>query len=304
MKRPRSSGPARLACIDKPDGWTSFDVVARIRSITGCRRVGHGGTLDPFATGVLVVGIGPATRLMRYLSAGRKIYEATMRFGAETDSEDLTGEVVAENETIPSADDLAAALPDFTGAIMQVPPRLSAVHVDGERSYRRARRGEDVEPPARQVEIHRIELLGMEGSEARLEVECGGGTYIRSLARDLGRALGAAAHLSALRRTGVGPFGIEQALSLDEFAEHWQAGGRGLPPRALVEDWPVLELDATRVAQVRHGIQPDPDWWSDRDWDTLPESVALLDEQGVLVGVAEADTRRALKLSMILPETA
>lgn len=304
MTRPRSSGPARLACIDKPEGWTSFDVVARVRRITGCRRVGHGGTLDPFATGVLVVGIGPATRLMRFLSAGRKTYEATMRFGAETDSEDLTGEVVVENDRIPSTEELAGVLGEFTGTIMQVPPRLSAVHVDGERSYRRARRGEEVEPPARPVEVHGIELLGVDGSEARLRIECGGGTYIRSLARDLGRSLGAAAHLSALRRTRVGPFDLEQALSPEAFEEHWDAGGRGLPPRALVEGWPALELDAARVAQVRHGTQPDPDWWSDRDWDTLPANVALLDAHGALVGVAEADTDRALKLSMVLPESA
>jgi tRNA pseudouridine55 synthase len=290
--------------VDKPEGMTSFDVVARVRRATGCRRVGHGGTLDPFATGVLVVGIGPATRLMRYLSEGRKVYEATVRFGAETDSEDLTGKIVLKNDHIPSPEEIRAALPAFTGLISQVPPRLSAVHIDGERSYRRARRGEDVEPPAREVQIHAVEFLGGEGGEARIRVECGGGTYIRSLARDLARALGAAAHLSALRRVQVGPFGIDQALTPDAFAEHWSAGGRGLPPSALVEGWPSVELDATGVADVRHGKQPDPGWWSGQDWDTLPANVALLDERGALVGVAEADTASALRLSMVLPESA
>jgi tRNA pseudouridine55 synthase len=303
MKEGRSSGPARLACIDKPAGLTSFDVVARVRRATGCRRVGHGGTLDPFATGVLVIGIGPATRLMRFLSAGRKVYEATVRFGAETDSEDLTGEILSENDRIPSVDEIQVALPDFLGLISQVPPRLSAVHIDGERSYRRARRGEDVEPPAREVEIHALEVLGQDGADVRIRVECGGGTYIRSLARDLARALDAAAHLSALRRVQVGPFEIGQALSPDAFAEHWEGGGRGLPPSALVAGWPFLELDADRVAEVRHGRQPDPDWWSGRDWDTLPDNVALLDDQGALVGVAEADPAGLLRLGMILPET-
>jgi tRNA pseudouridine55 synthase len=301
---PRTGGPARLACIDKADGLTSFDVVARVRRITGCRRVGHGGTLDPFATGLLVIGIGPATRLMRFLSSGHKSYEATVRFGAETDSEDLTGSIVRESGEIPDADAIRAALPAFTGRLMQVPPRLSAIHVDGERSYRRVRRGEEVELVAREVEVHRLELLAVQGVEARILVECGGGTYIRALARDLGRALQSAAHLSALRRTRVGPFDLDQALTLEEFATAWDAGARGLTPGALVADWPSLELDEDRVQQVRNGTQPDPDWWAAHDWQRPPARVALLDGAGKLVGIAESTEPGALRLSLVLPEPA
>lgn len=301
---PRTGGPARLACIDKPDGLTSFDVVARVRRITGCRRVGHGGTLDPFATGVLVIGIGPATRLMRFLSSGSKTYEATVRFGAETDSEDLTGTTVRESGELPDAEAIRDALPRFTGPLMQVPPRLSAIHVDGERSYRRARRGEEVELAAREVEVHRLELLAVEGKEARLLVECGGGTYIRSLARDLGRDLGSAAHLSALRRTRVGPFGLDQALTLEEFTTAWDEGARGLAPGALVSDWPILELDEEHVRLVRQGTQPDPGWWADRGWNPVPDHVALLDVTGELVGIAESTEPGTLRLSLVLPEPA
>jgi tRNA pseudouridine55 synthase len=133
-------------------------------------------------------------------------------------------------------------------------------------------------------------------------VECGGGTYIRALARDLGRALDSAAHLSALRRTAVGPFGLDRALTLEQFDAHWEQGGRGLPPRAIAEDWPALELDADLVREVRYGKQPDPGWWSGRQWDALPDRVALLDQDGGLVGVAEADTSASLRLSVVLPE--
>jgi len=299
---PRKSGPPRLVCIDKPVDMTSFGVVRRVRQITGYRRVGHGGTLDPFATGVLVLGLGPATRLMRFLAEGGKAYEAEIAFGSETDSEDRTGEVIRECGHIPSAKEIRSALPEFVGKIDQVPPRLSAIHVDGERSYRRARRGEVVELPARQVEVHSLELLSCEGPAARLRIECGGGTYIRSLARDLGRSLDGAAHLVALRRTRVGPFTADDALGLDDFARQWEGGARGFDPAFMVGDWPRLELDAERAAVVRNGGQPQPEWWAESGWAEVPENVALLDPDGRLLAIAGARSPDALKLSLVLPE--
>jgi tRNA pseudouridine55 synthase len=295
-------GPPRLLCIDKPDGMTSFDVVRRVRHVTGYRRVGHAGTLDPFATGVLVLGLGPATRLMRFLAEGSKVYEATVFFGSETDSEDRTGTCVRESARVPVADEVQAVLAGFTGRIQQVPPRLSAIHIDGERSYRRARRGEEVELPVREVFVHELELVGYDLPRARLRISCGGGTYIRSLARDLGRVLDSAAHLEELRRTEVGDFGEDRAVPLDEFEEYWQSGGRGFDPSDLVGGWPCLRLDAARVTAVRQGAQPDPEWWSDEDWVDLPERVALLGPGGALIAIATPRNKGSLRLACVLPE--
>jgi tRNA pseudouridine55 synthase len=270
--------------------------------VTGYRRVGHGGTLDPFATGLLVLGLGPATRLMRFLIAGSKAYEAEVLFGWETDSEDRTGGIVRESSRIPSAREITEALPEFEGRIEQVPPRLSAVHVEGERSYRRARRGEEVELAPRTVEVHEIDLLECQPPRARLRIECGGGTYVRSLARDLGRRLSSAAHLVALRRTKVGPFSIDHAVDLEDFETDWAGGEGAMKPEALVSDWDRLELDEEQSRAVRNGIQPRPEWWSDRNWAEPPDRVALLDPDGVLLGVAGATEAGQLELMLVLPE--
>jgi tRNA pseudouridine55 synthase len=270
--------------------------------VTGYGRVGHGGTLDPFATGLLVLGLGPATRLMRFLISGSKSYEAEVRFGWETDSEDRTGAVVKEASRIPTAHQIAEAIPEFVGRIDQVPPRLSAIHVEGERSYRRARRGEEVLLAPREVEVHEIELLECEPPFARLRIECGGGTYVRSLARDLGRRLSSAAHLAALRRTQVGPFTIDQAVDLERFESGWECGEVALRPEALVSDWERLELDEERSRAVRNGIQPRREWWPDRDWTEPPTQVALLDPQGLLLGIAGATDAGGLELMLVIPE--
>ena len=281
---------------------TSFDVVRRVRRITGYRRVGHAGTLDPFATGVLVLGLGSATRLMRFLAEGSKVYEATVFFGAETDSEDCTGERIRESTRIPAADEIEAALAGFTGWIKQIPPRLSAIHIDGERSYRRARRGEEIDPPLREVLVHELELVGCDPPRAGLRVRCGGGTYIRSLARDLGRSLDSAAYLDELRRTQVGEFGEDRAVPLDDFTEYWESGGRGFDPSELVGGWPCLWLDEARVIAVRQGLQPDPEWWIDEDWIDLPERVALLGPGGALIAIATPREGDSLRLACVLPE--
>lgn len=205
-----------LAVIDKPAGWTSHDVVARIRRIAGTRRVGHAGTLDPMATGVLLVGIGRTTRLLGYLAAGSKSYAATVRLGQTTSTDDAEGEVTASRQVAELSEQrLIEALAGFAGTIEQRPPAYSAVKVAGRRSYARARAGEAVLLAPRTVHVYRLELgavrYGPQVVEVDLEIDCSAGTYIRALARDLGVQLGLGGHLSALRRTRVARYELAQA---------------------------------------------------------------------------------------------
>jgi tRNA pseudouridine55 synthase len=295
-------GPPRLLCVDKPVGPTSFDVVRAVRKITGYRRVGHAGTLDPFATGLLVIGLGSATRLLRFVSDAPKVYEAEVEFGSETDTEDCTGEVVAHSSRIPDEATLRTALPVFIGRIEQVPPAFSAVHIDGERSYRRARRGESVQLPSRVVEILEFELTGWAAPRASLRIRCGSGTYVRALGRDLGRHLGSAAHLTRLRRTESAGFEVARAIPLHELAARWESGERGLAPGELVRGWPRVELDADRAVRVRQGLQPDAGWWADVGWRDVPDRVALLDGGGGLVAIAAREPDGRLRLELVLPE--
>lgn len=212
--------------IDKPLGWTSFDVVKRLRGAIQRRlsvsrfKVGHAGTLDPLASGVLIVCTGRATRSIETLQNGSKEYEATLCLGATTPSFDLETELDA---TYPyehiTADDIRGVLPQFTGRIMQVPPVFSAVKVDGKRAYKYARRGTEVELKAKPLEISSLELLDYTAPMARLRVVCSKGTYIRALARDIGRALGSGAYIAALRRTRVGKIDLSQCLTIDRAIE-------------------------------------------------------------------------------------
>jgi tRNA pseudouridine55 synthase len=207
--------------VDKPAGPTSFDVVKRIRRALGAEKVGHAGTLDPAATGVLAVCVGDAVKLQQFLADGDKTYDATVAFGAATDTEDADGRVVARGDPSGLSEAaLRAALPAFIGELAQVPPMYSAVRVDGRRLYEAARAGEEVERAPRTIRIHALELFDVappaEGLvRARLSVRCGKGTYVRTLAADLGRALGLPAHLAALRRTESSGFRIEEALPLE-----------------------------------------------------------------------------------------
>jgi len=208
-----------LVVVDKPADWTSHDVVARIRRIAGTRRVGHAGTLDPMATGVLVVGIGRGTRLLGHLALADKDYEATLRLGVTTTTEDAQGDVVETRDAGGVTDQsLADAISSMVGDIEQVPSAVSAVKVDGERSYKRVRRGEDVQLAARRVHIERFDVVDRRGDDVDVRVTCSTGTYVRALARDVGAKLGVGAHLTALRRTRVGGFNLEQARSLDDLA--------------------------------------------------------------------------------------
>jgi tRNA pseudouridine55 synthase len=205
-----------VVVVDKPAGLTSFDVVARVRRALGERRVGHAGTLDPLATGVLPVCVGEATKLVPFLMGGDKEYEAEARLGVTTDTLDATGTVVAEaSADHVSRADVAATLPRFRGRILQTPPMHSALRVDGRRLYELARQGVEVERVARPVEVHALELTAWTPPTLGLRIRCGKGTYVRSLIADLGAALGVGAHMTELRRTRVGAFTLATALSLD-----------------------------------------------------------------------------------------
>lgn len=208
--------PDGLLVVDKPAGWTSHDVVARVRRLARTRRVGHAGTLDPMATGVLVLGLGRATRLLGHLALHDKDYDAAITLGVTTETDDAEGEVVARSDAPWTVEQARAAMADLTGEISQVPPAYSAVKVDGRRSYARARAGEDVALAARPVTVSRFDLGSVDGPVLTARVTCSSGTYVRALARDLGVALGTGGHLSALRRTRVGAYELAGAHPLAE----------------------------------------------------------------------------------------
>ena len=244
-----------LVVVDKPAGWTSHDVVARLRKIYGLRRVGHAGTLDPDATGVLLVGLGRATRLLRFLTDTGKVYRGEVAFGVATDTLDAAGTETGR-QAMPEVtrETLQAVLPRFLGTIAQVPPMVSAIKVEGRRLHEMARAGEVVERAPRTVRIDRIEVEDFTAGDfprAQVLVECGSGTYIRSLAADLGEAVGGCAHLAWLRRLRVGPFPLEEARTLDEIAE--SPDKVLLPLTEAVRHLPRVDVDAETARGVGHG---------------------------------------------------
>jgi tRNA pseudouridine55 synthase len=207
-----------LLLVDKPAGMTSHDVVQHVRRIYGERSIGHLGTLDPFATGLLVLLLGRATRLANFLDIEPKVYEATIGFGTETDTDDSTGTVI-RSSPLPAEEDVRGGLTSLTGTISQIPPAYSAKSVDGTRAYDAARRGEPLELEPVQVQIHSWEIREIKPDSVTATITCSGGTYIRALARDLGRLTSSAAHLTALRRTRIGPFDVQNAATLDALAD-------------------------------------------------------------------------------------
>ena len=251
----QSSAPGGLAIVDKPAGWTSHDVVGRMRRLAQTRKVGHAGTLDPMATGVLVLGIGRATRLLGHLQLADKEYLATIRLGESTVTDDAEGEVVtAADASGLGRDEIEVAMRPLTGEIEQVPSKVSAIKIDGRRSYARVRAGEEVEIPARPVTVATFEVTGVRPAERTIDVDvrvaCSSGTYVRALARDLGDALGVGGHLTMLRRPRVGGFGSARARTLDQVAERWELGGVDDAARGAFEIL-VLDEDQSRLAQ--HG---------------------------------------------------
>ncbi|MBA3313100.1 MAG: tRNA pseudouridine(55) synthase TruB [Planctomycetota bacterium] len=251
-----------LLNLDKPAGMSSRTAVDVVERLVHPAKVGHAGTLDPIATGVLVVCVGSATRLISFVQEGRKVYRATFRFGVTSVTDDVEGFV----SSVPNAprltrDDVEAALPEFVGTIEQIPPVFSAVHVGGRRAYELARRGEAVALAPRSVEIHRYEAIDFdeESQELTAEIECGSGTYVRSLGRDLAKRLGTAAVMTGLRRTAVGPFTIDRAISPSSLTLE-SLPSRLLPASTAVTELRHIPLDETQTVAIRHGkFLPKPD---------------------------------------------
>ena len=250
-----SEPPSGLVVVDKPSGWTSHDVVGRVRRLAGTRKVGHAGTLDPMATGVLVLGVGRATRLLGHLQVADKEYVATIRLGQATVTDDAEGEVVATTAAghLDEAAIVAAMVP-LTGSIEQVPSAVSAIKVDGQRSYARVRAGEDVDLPARPVTVETFELDEVRRHDDLVDVDvrvvCSSGTYVRALARDLGTALDVGGHLTRLRRTRVGAFDLASAHTLDELESSFVMTDLHAAARS---SFPVLDLDDEQATDVRFG---------------------------------------------------
>jgi tRNA pseudouridine55 synthase len=238
--------------VDKPAGLTSHDVVARLRRILGTRKIGHAGTLDPMATGVLVCGVGRGTKLLGHLALDTKAYAATVRLGAATTTDDAEGEIVTTADASQVGDAaVAAGIAALTGPILQVPSTVSAIKVDGRRAYARVRAGEEVVLPPRPVTISAFTLLARRGTDLDVVVECSTGTYVRALARDLGAGLGVGGHLTALRRTRVGPFRLEHAAAL---AELETAPGLSLAlADAVAVAFARRDVDAEAAASLAHG---------------------------------------------------
>jgi tRNA pseudouridine55 synthase len=248
--------------LDKPVSITSTHAVSMVKRLFSAKRCGHAGTLDPLASGALPIALGEATKTVPFVMDGRKLYRFTIRWGEERDTDDAEGRVVSTSKERPSPEAVRALLPSYTGLIQQIPPRYSAIKIEGERAYDLARDGEQVELAARPVEIGRLELVNVpDRDHAVLEAECGKGTYVRSLARDLGRALGCFGHVSALRRAAVGPFTQETMISLEQLEAlcHRAASGEGsladalMPVETALDDIPALAVSRADAARLQRG---------------------------------------------------
>ncbi len=276
--------------LDKPIGLTSHDVVQIVRRGTGIKRAGHTGTLDPRASGVLVILIGPAVRLSEYVSASDKRYQATIRLGSSTDTYDAEGEIKLSSSSVSLEDiteeEFEEILQQFVGEIQQVPPPYSAVKVKGRKAYEMARKGEDVELEPRTIHVYSLEVLEWAPPEVVVDVYCSSGTYVRSLANDLGEKLGVGAHLIGLRRTKSGRFTLRDAVPLRRLQEAFDVGEwyRYLIPAAeALADWPMVELDGDEVELIRHGhritAEPGVSGWA-----------RGVSQQGDLVALLEVDS--------------
>ncbi len=271
-----------LVVVDKPGGMTSHDVVARVRRLAGTRKVGHAGTLDPMATGVLVLGTNRATRLLGHLMLTEKSYAATMRLGVTTTTDDAEGDVVETTDVEVSADRVREVLSGFVGELDQVPSAVSAIKVDGRRAYDRVRAGEDVQLEPRRVTILELSVRDVRGADVDLDVRCSSGTYVRAIARDAGAALGVGGHLTALRRTAVGPFDLAQARTLDQLTEAFEV----VPiAEAARRAFPAYDLDEVQAQAVRYGRALDVDLGHEGEvavFDPADEFLALYRQHGPL----------------------
>lgn len=282
-----------LVIVDKPAGWTSHDVVAKTRNLAGTRKVGHAGTLDPMATGVLLLGIGRGTKLLGHLALTDKVYDTTIRLGASTLTDDAEGGVTATTDASAVSDEaVAAEVTKLTGEIQQVPSSVSAIKQDGVKAYTRVRAGEQIDLPARPVTVHRFDVTAVRrvGPYVDIDatVECSSGTYVRALARDLGAALGVGGHLTALRRTRVGPYDLSAARTLDALAADFVT----MPlADAAARTFPRLDVDADTARRVAHGV-PLP------ATGLGPGPVAVFGPDGALLSLVEDRGDRAKHLAV------
>ncbi len=284
-----------LLLVDKPLGVTSYDVIRKLRKVADTSKIGHTGTLDPHASGLLPLVVGKCTKLANFLSLDTKAYDFEMELGTETETGDIEGEAVRECpwEHV-TEEDIADVCERLIGEIEQVPPIYSAVKVDGKRAYERARDGEEFELRARIVRIDSLELLAFEPPRARLHVRCGSGTYVRALVRDMGGMLGSCAYTTAIRRTGVGSFRLEEATPLDQITPE-NVDALLLPPRELMRDLPAYHADRDEAAALSYG-QSIRLRESDIEI-TIDEYVAVIDELGELAAVTRAaETPRGFEL--------
>lgn len=283
--------------IDKPAGISSHDVVNRVRRILGTKRVGHTGTLDPFATGVLPIAVGEGTKAIQFLDEGEKAYEAVIRLGLVTDTLDITGSVMQEqNPGGVGQEQLLNVMAALTGKINQIPPMYSAIKQGGQPLYKLARKGVEVERASRQVTIHSFELLGFEMPLATVRVRCSRGTYVRTLADDLGRLLGCGACLTQLRRTMSGPFRLDDAMTLDQLASYAEAGiaqQHGLNLPTAVSHLKQIQLTEAELQRLKNGIPP-----RDRLLEMQPGLFSLMYDQQV-IAVAEQTTEGAISLKRV-----
>ncbi len=305
-----TSGPNGLILIDKSSGWTSHDVVARSRRLLGTKKIGHTGTLDKPATGLLIMTVGKATRLSDIVQAKPKVYEGVVVFGAATDTDDATGEIVKEFVCEFTEDELMTAVLGFKGEITQRPPRRSAVKMGGQRLYRKDLRGDDFVPPERTVTVHDISATDFDpadpefggNSTVKLRVECSKGTYIRSIARDLGEALGGSAHLGALRRHSIGEFTLDDAITIEQLEELADSGNDTdylLPPAAAIRDWPQLMISKDLRENVSHGKVMTLEQIGQEHL-TEEDRLALVDEDGGLLALVRVTPDKEIRYLMVL----
>ena len=273
--------------LDKPVGPTSTQAIGRVRRITGAGRVGHAGTLDPLASGVLPIALGEATKTVPYIQDARKIYRFTVRWGQATTTDDREGDVIAESAERPGNDDIQTIIPRFTGLIAQAPPAFSAIRIAGERAYDLARAGTPAEMAERPIDIHRLEWISNDDQDhAVFEVETGKGAYVRSLARDMGKALGTFGHISALRRMAVGQFRVENGFPLDFDALPSDIAGlteHVLPIETVLDDIPALALTADEAQRLRCGQTVGLFTHHHRDW--LAQVIAEGRDRGIVLAL-------------------
>ena len=242
-----------IVIIDKPQGWTSQDVTARLRRVFNTRRIGHGGTLDPMATGVLPVFVGRATRGVEFFEHAEKTYETVLRLGMTTDTEDISGNVLTEQDAFVTGEELEAVLEKFRGEILQVPPMYSALKINGQKLVDMARKGKTVERQPRPITIHELTLLGMEAEGIRLRVRCSKGTYIRTLCKDIGEALGCGGCMAALRRVQAGEYTIDEAVPLLQLLDEAEPEKFLRPVDSMFRNYPAVTLSEKQALRCRNG---------------------------------------------------